>query len=103
MLDKCHHLAWPRVTSLVAIRNQPCFLKLQEADRKGGCRKKKADKKVTAEGVQQKKGGCSRELGGGKSREKSSCGGVAGRGDFFLERRTREEPESERRRRSEEL
>ena len=38
-LARCHYPSGPRVTFLVAIRNQPRFLKLQEEwDRKGGCR-----------------------------------------------------------------
>ena len=82
MLDKCHHLAWPRVTSLVAMTNQPCFLKLQKkTDRKGGCRKKKTDKKVAAEGVQQEKGGCSREREKGKSKAQDEKRGKKGEGE----------------------
>ena len=54
-LARCHYPSGPRVTSLVAIRNQPRFLKLQkEWDRKGGGRRSEAEK-VAAEGVGQKK------------------------------------------------
>ena len=44
-LARCHYPSGPRVTSLVAIKNQPRFLKLQkEADRKGGCRRSETGK-----------------------------------------------------------
>ncbi|RVW73209.1 hypothetical protein CK203_057353 [Vitis vinifera] len=50
---KCHPLSRPRVTSLVAIRNQPRFLKLQkEVGRKGGYRGAKTEK-VAAGGIGQ--------------------------------------------------
>ena len=49
----CHPLSRPRVTSLVAIRNPPRFLKLQkEVGRKGGYRGAKTEK-VAAGGIGQ--------------------------------------------------
>ena len=56
----CRYPDGPRVTSLVAIRNQPRFLKLQKewdkegGGRKGGCKRSKAEKvaeKVVATGI----------------------------------------------------
>ena len=70
MLDKCHYPNGPRVTSLVVIRNQPRFLKLQkEWDRKGGGRKggRKGGCREARQKMWQKKGGCSRDHWEGKS------------------------------------
>ena len=54
-LARCHYPSGPRVTSLVAIRNQPHFLKQKRWMQKGWSREK-----VVVEGVEQRKGGCNR-------------------------------------------
>ena len=58
-LARCYHPSGLRVTSLVPIRNQPRFLKLQkEWDRKGGgrkCGKKGGCRRSEAEKVAEKK------------------------------------------------
>ena len=97
---KCHYPGGPRVTSLVTIRNQPRFLKLQkEWDRKGGGRKGGRKRWLQKE-CGRKKDGCSRDrweanpesLGGfGRKERRVQLGKMRGKSEIQRRGRKKEE------------